>query len=134
MISQDVAQQVPIILDIWIKAADPDRIILFGSAARDQMTDGSDLDFLVVWQGEGFPNNRRRAGFLLRALIHEVSVPVDVIVLTPEQFEIAASDPRTFTSMIVREGKVLYEGLGRSRGVVEARDDGPWRGATGVRR
>jgi len=134
MISQDVEQQIPIILDVWTKAADPERIILFGSAVRDRMTDGSDLDFLVVWKGEGFPNNRRRAGFLLRALIHKVSVPVDVIVLTPEQFEIAVSDPRTFTSMIVREGRVLYERLGRSHGVVEARDDRPWRGATGIRR
>jgi predicted nucleotidyltransferase len=104
-----ISEQIETICRIWIERADPEKIILFGSAARGQMTRGSDLDFLVVWRGEGFPNNRRRAGYLKKLLIDNVTVPTDVLVLTPEQYQDAISEPRTFTSMIVREGEVVYE-------------------------
>ena len=104
-----MSQQIEEICRVWTEHADPERIILFGSAARDKTSRGSDLDFLVIWRGEQFPNNRRRAAYLRQTLLGEIRAPVDILVLTPEQFKIATSDPRTFTSMIVREGKVLYE-------------------------
>jgi len=109
MESQSVSEQIEKICRVWTERADPEKIILFGSAARGDATRHSDLDFLVVWRGEGFPNNRRRAGYLMRVLPDDVVLPIDVLVLTPEQYEGATSDPRTFTSMVVREGKVLHE-------------------------
>ena len=36
------------LVDSIVETADPERIILFGSAARDQMQDDSDIDLLVV--------------------------------------------------------------------------------------
>jgi predicted nucleotidyltransferase len=35
-----------------VEVADPERIILFGSAARDEMGPHSDLDLLVVKEGD----------------------------------------------------------------------------------
>jgi len=102
-------QQIREICRIWTEHADPEKIIVFGSAARGQMTPDSDLDFLVVWRGDAFPNNRRRASYLMLALPDDVRVPIDVVVLTPEQYETALSDPRTFVSEIVREGMMVYE-------------------------
>jgi len=95
----------------WTEQADPEQIFLFGSTAREERVRDSDLDFLVVWKGEGFENNRRRAGYLMRILPDDVGDPVDVIVLTPEQFEESAADPRSFTASVLREGRILYERL-----------------------
>jgi predicted nucleotidyltransferase len=109
MDAETVKQQVARVCDIWIREADPEKIILFGSAARGQMTEDSDLDFLVVWRGEGFPNNRRRAGYLMKVLPDDVTVPMDVIVMTPEQYRLETEDERTLTAMVADEGKVVYE-------------------------
>ncbi|KPL10531.1 hypothetical protein AMJ85_05590 [candidate division BRC1 bacterium SM23_51] len=106
---QPLSQQIEKICRVWTERADPEKIILFGSAARGRTTCDSDLDFLVVWRGEGFPNNRCRAGYLILALPDDVRVPIDVVVLTPEQYEMALSDPGTFISEIVREGMMVYE-------------------------
>lgn len=104
-----LAEQIARICEIWKQHADPDKIILFGSAARGRMTRGSDLDFLVVWRGEQFPNNRRRAGYLMKVLPDDVTLPVDVVVMTPEQYRSETEDADTLTSMAVEEGRVLYE-------------------------
>lgn len=102
-------QKIEQICKVWTERVDPEKIILFGSAAHGKTDHGSDLDFLVVWEGEPFPDNRRRAAHLRKLLVGEVRAPVDILVLTPEQYREAASDPATFTSMIVREGRMLYE-------------------------
>ena len=104
-------EQIEKICRIWIERANPDKIILFGSAARGAAQWDSDLDFLVVWRGEQFPNNRRRAGYLKRVLPDNVYVPMDVVVATPEQYERAVSDLNSFTFEAVREGRVVYERL-----------------------
>ena len=109
MDAETLKQQIARICQIWTTAADPERIILFGSAARGQMTEHSDLDFLVVWEGKEFPNNRRRASYLMRVLPDDVTVPIDVVVLTPQQFGHEAEDDRTPVSMVAEEGMVLYE-------------------------
>jgi len=109
MNEETVKQQIAQICDVWVREADPEKIILFGSAARGQMTEHSDLDFLVVWEGKEFPNNRRRASYLMRVLPDDVTLPVDVVVLTPEQFGHEVEDDRTPVSMVAGEGVVLYE-------------------------
>jgi len=109
MDKQEVGQKIAKICQVWIERANPDKIILFGSAARGKMTHDSDLDFLVVWRGEDFPSNRRRAAYLRQSLVGEVRGAIDILVLTPEQFAIASADPWTFTSTIVNEGRLLYE-------------------------
>jgi predicted nucleotidyltransferase len=102
-------QQIARICGVWIREAGPEKIILFGSAARGEMTEDSDLDFLVVWEGREFPNNRRRAGYLMKILPDDVTAPIDVIVMTPEQYRSEKEDDRTLTAMVTDEGKVLYE-------------------------
>ena len=39
------------IVDVIIKSADPDKVILFGSRAREDYGRGSDYDFMVVKKG-----------------------------------------------------------------------------------
>ncbi len=67
-----------------VQVARPERIILFGSAARGQMGSNSDVDLLVIKKGEF--HQGRLTGEIHMSL-HGVGQAVDVIVVTPEQVE-----------------------------------------------
>jgi len=103
--------EIKTICDTWVRAVQLQKIILFGSHARGAAGSESDLDFLVVWHDPSMQTNREKAIYLRRLLPREVHVPMDLIVMTPEQYQDAISDPRTFTSLISSEGKVIYESL-----------------------
>ena len=62
----------------------PRRILLFGSAVRDQIGKDSDVDLLVIVRG--LVHRRALAQEIYRNL-HGVSLPVDVIVATEEDVE-----------------------------------------------
>src|ERR1035438_2936263 len=67
-----------------LSAAQPDRIILFGSAATGQMTKDSDIDLLVV---EPSPANTRDRSVEIRDAVGDIGYPVDVIVMRTQRFE-----------------------------------------------
>lgn len=72
----------PIIRRI-VEVAKPEKIILFGSAARGEMGPHSDVDLLVIKAGA---NRLDLTGQIYRNL-HGVGEAVDVIVVTPEDVE-----------------------------------------------
>jgi len=84
----------------------PDRIILFGSYVKGEHTEHSDLDILIVLPVEG--SRRKKANEIDLALADRV-VPVDLIVVTPEQFDRQKDIVGTIIREAVREGKVIYE-------------------------
>jgi len=88
-----------------VEVAHPERIILFGSAARGEGGPDSDLDLLVVKSGV---HRRRLAHAIYRHLIG-VGFPVDVIVVTPEDIERYRDAPGLIIEPALREGKVVYE-------------------------
>lgn len=77
-----------------------DRAILFGSAARGDVHEGSDLDVVVVKETSLPFVERPRA--LLESLPPGLSV--DVIVYTPEEFERLCRDPRGIVASALAEG------------------------------
>jgi predicted nucleotidyltransferase len=84
----------------------PENLIVFGSAARGTTGPDSDVDLLVVIPVEG--SRRRLATEIDRALIG-IPVPVDVIVVTPEELERDRDQVGTVIRPALREGRVLYE-------------------------
>jgi predicted nucleotidyltransferase len=80
-----------------------ERVVLFGSTARDEAGLASDLDLLIVWDTD-LPFLERTAA-LYRALRPQVAV--DLLVYTPEEMEQMADRP--IMRQIEREGRVLYE-------------------------
>jgi predicted nucleotidyltransferase len=67
-----------------VEVARPERIVLFGSAARQEMGPHSDVDLLVVKSGE-FDQSRLMRDISLN--LHGMGQVVDVILVTPEQVE-----------------------------------------------
>ena len=61
-----------------LTVAEPDRVILFGSAATGAMTRDSDIDLLVV---EPAPENTRNESIRIRRALGDIGYPVDVIVI-----------------------------------------------------
>jgi transcriptional regulator with XRE-family HTH domain len=85
----------------------PEKIILFGSHARGEATPDSDVDLLVIMRVEG---SKRETQLRVREALHDVRVPKDVIVSTPEEFRWRQKIVGTIERQAVREGVVQYAG------------------------
>jgi len=90
-----------------VKAYAPLKIYLFGSYARGNPSEDSDLDFFVVIEESSeFRPKRAIKGHM--ALIG-LDVPKDIVVYTKKEFETKVNDPLTFSYKIKEEGKLVYE-------------------------
>lgn len=102
MITQEQIQ------DITARIADtckPEKIILFGSYAYGTPREDSDLDLLVVLPFEGRPIYK---SLEILEKVHP-TVPIDLIVRTPEQLATRLELHDFFLREVVRKGKVVYE-------------------------
>ena len=88
-----------------VDAAAPERIVLFGSAARGEMGPNSDLDLLVVKDVE---NTLGLAG-QIHLNLWGVEAAVDIVVVTPEQVERCKDSHALVIKPALREGQVVYE-------------------------
>jgi len=88
-----------------VEVARPDRIVLFGSAARGEMGPDSDLDVLVVKSGV---EHRRRLAQDIYMNLSGVGVGVDLIVLTPEDLEAQRDSVGSIVGPALNEGRVIY--------------------------
>ena len=90
-----------------VEAAQPERIVLFGSAARGEMGPHSDVDLLVIANVE---DRSAATGRILRRLRGEHAA-VDVIVVTPADVARYRSSHALIIKPALREGRVVYEAL-----------------------
>jgi len=88
-----------------VEVAQPEKIILFGSAARGEMGPNSDLDLLVVKAGA----HRRRLAQKIYMNLFGVGQAVDVVVVTPEDIERYRDSHPLVIKPALEEGKVIYE-------------------------
>lgn len=92
------------IIERIVEVADPERIVLFGSAARGEMGPHSDFDLLVV---KSDVHRRKLAQRIYRNLIG-VGQPVDIVVVTPEDLERYADSHALVISPALEEGTEVY--------------------------
>jgi predicted nucleotidyltransferase len=85
----------------------PERIYLFGSAARGELGPDSDLDFLVVVPDD-CPRELRMSGRIYEEL-SEVEVPIDVVPWRHTDFEGRQVVKSSLPATVAREGKLLYD-------------------------
>lgn len=89
-----------------VEVAQPERIILFGSAARGELGPDSDFDLLVIKRGQF--HRGRLTGDIYRNLFG-AGHAVDVIVVTTEDVERYGDSPYLVIAPALREGRVVYE-------------------------
>jgi len=88
-----------------VQVAQPEKIILFGSAVRGKMGPNSDVDLLVIKGGEYHQGHL--TGEIYMSL-HGVGQAVDVILVTPEQVERYRNTHCLVIAPALREGKEVY--------------------------
>ena len=100
-------------LDIYIKEMvqrivstyHPEKVILFGSHARGEASQDSDVDLLVVMPVTG---SKQAARVAIRKLLHDVPLSKDIVVSTPDEFQWRQDYIGTIEHPAATEGKVLY--------------------------
>ncbi|MFW6282208.1 MAG: nucleotidyltransferase domain-containing protein [bacterium] len=84
----------------------PEKLYLFGSYATNNYDDESDIDlFFVVNNDIPLRKIQRRISSLLK----DRTMPIDIIVYSPEKMEKQKEITGTLTSRIKQEGKLIYE-------------------------
>ena len=101
-ITEDALQEI---IHRIVDVADPDRIILFGSAARGEMDENSDVDLLVVKGGDYDYYNLL---WDIYRNLRRVDQAVDVILVTPEQVERYKDNYYLIIAPALREGREVY--------------------------
>ena len=89
-----------------LRRYDPERIYVFGSWARGEADELSDLDLVVI--------KRTTTPFLERLrevarLLPAETGGVDILVYTPDEFETMRRSGNVFEEMIAEEGQLVYE-------------------------
>ena len=93
-------------VDILVREAQPERVILFGSYARGEARSDSDLDLLVV---EREVRHQYAEMARLRRALSPLRIPVDLLVTDLARLSSSWADfPGSYLYDALREGKVLY--------------------------
>jgi predicted nucleotidyltransferase len=101
----DFEKEIKSITTQIVEKYKPEKIILFGSIAREKFSSDSDVDLIIIKKDTPLYGADR-----IRELSKMIdrNIPVDLLVYRPEEFEkrLKMGDP--FLKAILREGKVLY--------------------------
>jgi predicted nucleotidyltransferase len=95
------------IAQLIVERFNPEQVILFGSHARGEVGEHSDVDLLVVLHDDA--RQSQRGNPIRRAIAERFVLPVDVIICSPEVLATQRNDPYSFIHKVLKEGEVLYE-------------------------
>ena len=84
----------------------PEKIILFGSYARGEATQHSDIDLLVVLSEVA---NKHEKAVEIRRILSNFPVSKDIVITTPQEIDEYGQMVGRVLQPALREGKVLYE-------------------------
>jgi len=102
MNNQELIEQIrQLILD----SVSLERLILFGSRARDDAREDSDVDLLVVMETESKSAYR---SLPIRKALKDIHVSKDIVVYTPEEFQSWLPASASLAARAAKEGLELY--------------------------
>lgn len=105
MISNKDIQEI---CELIKKEYKPKKVILFGSHARGEAKENSDLDLLIISNSEK-EKPRWKRGLRLRVLLSKYTFPKDLLFYTDDEVRAWLGVPMSFVNTVFKEGKVLYE-------------------------
>ena len=88
-----------------VDVAHPERIIMFGSAARGEMGPNSDVDLLAI-KGGNYDQRKLEGDIYMN--LHGVTQAVDVVLVTPEHVEKYRDTHCLVIKPALREGREVY--------------------------
>lgn len=99
-IAKDVSDRI-------VEKIHPEKVILFGSVAKEEETEFSDIDLFIVAKTDK-PYPARMSP--IHDILHEMKYPwtVESIIYTPDEFKKAQEKGSLFIHEVLTSGKVLY--------------------------
>jgi predicted nucleotidyltransferase len=95
------------IISLIVAEASPDQIILFGSYARGDNREKSDVDLLIV--KKGLKNGLEITSNVRIALFHsDIDIAVDLLAVDSDRYEALKDEIGLVYKTIHKEGKVVY--------------------------
>ncbi len=88
-----------------VKVASPTRIILFGSHARGDADEDSDVDLLVVVEET---ESRRELAIEVMKALGDLTTPTDIVVATEDIIDRYGKIPGVIYEVATSEGEVVY--------------------------
>ena len=93
------------VTDLIVRCCDPEEVVLFGSWAKGSARVGSDLDLLVLGD---FQASRWLRDRELRDELRVFPIPVDLHLLTREEFTMESAKPHTYLNTLRWSSRCLY--------------------------
>jgi predicted nucleotidyltransferase len=93
------------ILSSILAEGKPEKIYIFGSFARNSITKNSDIDIAIIEKTE--LKKGKHATKYFRNL-RDLSIPKDIIVYTPEEFEFRKMEINSLPYTIFKEGILIF--------------------------
>ena len=95
------------ITQLIVERFEPEQIIMFGSCARGDTDENSDLDLLVVLRHN---DEQGREGHGIRLAIAEsFLLPVDVLIRSADVIAKYRRDPNSMISRMLEDSEILYD-------------------------
>lgn len=102
----DLPEKVQEVIQRIVEGYDPEKIIIFGSYARGDWTEDSDLDVLVVKETEERPFDRIGS---VSGACWPRKLAMDIVVKTPQEIESELREKQLFTREIMSEGVLVHD-------------------------
>lgn len=105
---KSLQKQIEEIVTIIKANIDPVMIFLFGSFASGNPDAESDIDLLIIAPSKDRPLERR---LKLRKMLLEYDrrIGLDLLVYTPDEFEMLIDEPSSFIYSVVQQGLKIYD-------------------------
>jgi predicted nucleotidyltransferase len=95
------------IVSLIVSHVSPDQIVLFGSYARGDNTEKSDVDLLIL--KKNLKNSKTITDNLYMSFFdNEIKIPVDLIVIDYDKYHNLKNEIGYIYKTINREGKIIY--------------------------
>ena len=102
----EVSDVISAMVERIVRDFQPLRIVLFGSHARGEAHEGSDIDLLVVLPAV---RDKRRDAVAIRRALADFPVGKDIIVTTPDEINLRGNMVGSILRPALRDGKAIYE-------------------------
>ncbi len=97
--------KIKLIVDRVTENYNPQAIIVFGSVAKGNSTENSDLDIAIIMDSDLTEHERNVE---VRVCIGSIGIAMDLLVFTPEEIEAEKNDESSIVSEIMRTGEIVY--------------------------
>ena len=95
------------IIDLIVPLVKPDKIILFGSYARRDFTENSDIDLLIL--KKGLKGGRDIIGSIYMAFYeNKINIPVDLLAIDYNRYIELNNEIGYVYKTIKEQGKIIY--------------------------